>query len=99
MRPGNLIELTGLNADWEEIDTMMLYACFSLLERFVQEEMHLTDWEVSVKQQQIKKEIDDLSAWWNQRKLAHQDLEEEEQQQKDTEMLLRLIQIRTYLWS
>jgi len=47
MRPGNLIELTGLNADWEEIDTMMLYACFSLLERFVKEEMHLTDWEVS----------------------------------------------------
>jgi hypothetical protein len=99
MRPGNLIELTGLNADWEEIDTMMLYACFSLLERFVQEEMHLTDWEVSARQQQIKQEIDDLSTWWNQRKLAHQDLEDEEQQQEDTEMLLRLIQIRTYLWS
>lgn len=99
MRPGNLIELTDLNADWEEIDTMMLYACFSLLERFVQEEMHLTDWEVSAVQQQIKKEIDELSTWWNQRKLAHQDLEEEEQQQEDTKMLIRLIQIRTYLWS
>ena len=99
MRPGNLIELTGLNTDWEEIDTMMLFACFTLLERFVQEEMHLTDWEVSARQQQIKKEIDDLSTWWNQRKLAHQDLEDEEQQQEDTEMLLRLIQIRTYLWS
>lgn len=99
MRPGNLIALTGLNADWEEIDTMMLYACFNLLERFVQEEMHLTDWEVSDVQQRVKQEIDDLSVWWNQRKLAHQDLEEEEQQQEDTEMLLRLIQIRTYLWS
>ena len=47
----------------------------------------------------MKQEIDDLSVWWNQRKLAHQDLEDEEQQQEDTEMLLRLIQIRTYLWS
>jgi len=96
-RAEELAQETNINRAFRELQ--MLHKMWKEDVGPVEKQYREDIWEVSARQQQIKKEIDDLSAWWNQRKLAHQDLEEEEQQQEDTEMLLRLIQIRTYLWS
>lgn len=101
MKPGNKIHIPALNEEWEEIDKMMLFACFTLLEKYVKEEAHLNDWEDSEKQKKVKDEIDVLSHWWNYRKKLEEGLVEETklQEQEDTEMLIRLIQIRCELWS
>lgn len=100
MKPGNLIQLKELNPEWEEIDTMMLFACFTLLEKFIVEEMHLTDWQLTPNTKLAKQEIDDLYTWWKVRKDNFLKGEEIEQQEvEDTEMLKRLIDIRFYLWS
>jgi len=62
--------------------------------------MQLTDWEESLLQQKIKNEINTLSEWWHQRKQDHKNhIENKQQQEEDTQMLIKLIQIRGYLWS
>lgn len=101
MNPGNQILLPDLNQDWEEIDTMILFACFNLLEKYIKQEMHLIDWETSKQQKNIKKEIDCLMNWWETRKKIHQGLigEPENQEDEDTQFLIRIIKIRSALWS
>ncbi|SHI94687.1 hypothetical protein SAMN04488096_10632 [Mesonia phycicola] len=101
MKPGNKILFPDLKEDWEEVDKMMLYSCFTLLENYVEQEASLNDWNSSEKQKSIKTEIDELMSWWNTRKQINLGTvdEEENQDATDSIMLMRLILIRTELWS
>jgi len=97
MKPGNQLYLPGLDREWEEVDTMLLHACFRLLERYMAEEAALNDWGSSAAQQQVYLELQDLLAWWQERK-QHQ-APDDAQIAEDTQQLIRLVQLRTELWS
>ncbi|MES2764367.1 MAG: hypothetical protein V4642_00750 [Bacteroidota bacterium] len=84
----------------------MLHACFQLLVDFIeQEDVKIpTDWNHNEEFAQAKREIDELYAWWKQRIKADaegkiDEIWNKEHFEKDTEMLIRLIKIRKYLWT
>lgn len=84
----------------------MLHACFQLLTDCIEEEKLLTgqvDWADNEENLNAKKEIEELYAWWSERKKL--DSEEKvndldrTQYFVDNEMLIRLIKVRQYLWT
>lgn len=106
MKPANILKIKTLHKDWSDKDIVMLHACFQLLTDCIElEKLHdMTDWEQNDKTKIAKKEIDELYTWWENRVKAEKDNEvdpiwTEKQYEKDTEMLIRLIKIREYLWT
>ena len=106
MQPGNVLKINTLDEEWNDKDRVMLHACFQLLTDCIEEErLHeFTNWEHNSESRKVKKEIDELYHWWKTRVLAEQDRqnhenETEEQYKKDTEMLIRLVKVREYLWT
>jgi hypothetical protein len=106
MKPGNILKIETLGSDWCDKDTVMLHACFQLLTDCIQKEklFEMTDFDHSEHFQQVKKEIDELNTWWQDRVQMEQDNRfdpalEKDQYAKDTEMLVRLVKIREYLWT
>ncbi len=84
----------------------MLHACFQLLTNFVEEEMakDIVDWEHDDANKNARKEMDELYAWWKQRVIKDNAGEinfiwGEGQYEQDNAMLIRLINVRQYLWT
>ncbi len=105
MKPANSLKIKTLDKGWCDKDYVMLHACFQLLTDCIeQEKLHeMTDWDYNDEYKQAKKEIDELNNWWKDRIKAEQEQTdaawEEDQYEKDTEMLVRLVKIRAYLWT
>lgn len=100
MVPGNILKIRSLGDDWVDKDVVLLHACFQLLTDYVENEETSvpTDWEQSAEFQKAKAEIDFLYEWWRTRP---EDLDELDRRQFeiDSEMLIRLVRIRGYLWT
>jgi hypothetical protein len=106
MQPGNILRIKSLDEEWCDKDHVMLHACFQLLTDCVEEEklFEFTDFEQNAESKRVKKEIDELYQWWKTRVLIEQGRKNnengtEEQYKKDNEMLIRLIEVREYLWT
>ncbi len=78
----------------------MLHACFQLLTDYIElEETKIpTDWEQSSEFKVAKAEIDWLYAWWKSRPEELDELDRH-QFEIDSEMLIRLIKVRRFLWT
>jgi hypothetical protein len=106
MKNPDTLKIQTLSGDWCDKDIVMLHACFQLLTDCIEEEKLLTgntDWNNDLEHTNAKKEIEELYNWWTERKKLEQkeginDLDRS-QYQKDNEMLIRLINIRQYLWT
>ena len=106
MEPGNMLEIKTLDKEWCDKDLVMLHACFQLLTDCIEEEklFEFTDWEDSTESKQVKNEIDALYNWWINRVKAEKEEQidptvSEDQYEMDTEMLIRLVKLRAYLWT
>ncbi len=105
MKPANILKIETLSEDWADKDIVMLHCNFQLLTDCIESEKlrESTDWNQSDGLKQAKKEIDELYEWWKNRVKAEKNNQvdpiwTETQYEKDTEMLVRLIKIREYLW-
>ena len=100
MKPGNVLIINSLDDDWADKDIVMLHACFQLLTDYVEKEEKTipTDWEQSPEHRSAKTEIDLLYKWWLSRPKEINELDRN-QFEMDSEMLIRLIKIRGYLWT
>ena len=103
--PRNLLIKT-LDGDWSDKDIVMLHACFELLTNFVEDELPLDDrdWEHDEKARNARKEITDLYGWWKERIVKEEAGEinpimRTDEYEIDNQMLIRLINIRKYLWT
>lgn len=74
---------------------LMLYACFSLLREFVEDESALdrSAWSSTEERQQASQEMQALYDWW-----AHERFQEQVSEEKDEEMLARLMKVRPHLY-
>jgi hypothetical protein len=106
MKPGNVLKIKTLDKDWSDKDQVMLHACFQLLCDCIEKEKLLdsTDWEHNQTFRNAKKEIEELYAWWKIRAKVQQNNKldpvwTEGQYDKDSDMLIRLIRIRKFLWT
>lgn len=106
MKKPNLLRIKTINATWCDKDTVMLHACFQLLTDFIEQENPFesgTDWTHSEEKINVKREIEFLYNWW-QALLIKQDNDEwksmnnKVQYEEESEMLIRLIKIRSHLW-
>ena len=104
MKPSNLLKIDSLDIEWRDKDHIMLHACFQLLKDCVEKENLLnghTDWDYDEKQRKTKQELEKLYHWWEER-IQIGDLSNSQavaQYEKDSEMLIRLINIRWALWT
>ena len=106
MEPANILKIQTLDKGWSDKDNIMLHACFQLLTDCIEKEkLHdLTDWNQDDNFKTAKKEIDELYNWWKNRVNDEQSdqvdpIWTENQHDKDTEMLTRLVKIRKFLWT
>lgn len=106
MHNPHILLIQTINADWCDKDIVLLHACFQLLTDFVEKEEPEvpTDWQFDEAHKNAKREIDELYAWWKDRvskaeagKLGP--LWDESQYKNDNDMLMRLINVRRYLWT
>lgn len=100
MKPGNILKISSLTGDWVDKDIVMLHACFQLLTDYIEKEEKKipTDWNQSPEHQSTKAEIDFLYEWWRTRPEGLNELDRK-QFEIDSEMLIRLIKVRGYLWT
>ncbi len=92
--------IESLTENWCDKDVAILHVCFQLLKNFVEQEdemIQVIDWEQTQDTKKAKEEIYYLYNWWLER-AKKEDLDQE-QYNKDTEMLKRLIEIRKHLWT
>src|SRR5258705_7473481 len=108
MEPANILKIESLNDGWCDKDHVLLHASFQVLSDFVEKEMKINDfpdWNASEETKKAKKEIEELYAWWQQRKddrimdRSNSFTKDEELYRKDNAMLKRLIDIRQHLWT
>lgn len=106
MEPNNILKIESLDGNWSDKDNIMLHACFQLFVDCIEKENlnEMTDWNHDDNYRYVKKEIDELYNWWKSR--LEQEIREvvdpiwtENQHDNDTDMLIRLIKIRKYLWT
>jgi pyruvate formate-lyase activating enzyme-like uncharacterized protein len=105
MKKGNLLKIKTLSKGWCDNDTVMLHACFKLLKKFIDNEkpFKIIDWEHDEEHRIVKKELTFLYDWWKKRKKLEESLQMlndrfHSQNIEDTEMLLRLVKVRPFLW-
>jgi hypothetical protein len=106
MHNPNTLHINTINADWCDKDIVLLHACFQLLTDCIEIENlnETTDWTQDDIIANAKLEIDELYNWWKERVKKEADgkldpIWTEEQYEKDSEMLIRLIKVRKYLWT
>ena len=108
MQPANFLKIESLDEGWCDKDHVLLHACFQLLSDFVEKEMQVQDypdWNASVESRNARKEIEELYAWWQQRKndeIMERSTSSGEDRgiyTKDNAMLKRLVEIRMHLWT
>lgn len=81
---------------WIDRDHVMLHACFQLLQDVVEKEDILNHVAYVGDQAVILDEIRELYEWWLVRKDQDRDNDLDEE---DDKMLIRLIKVRLYLWT
>src|SRR5687767_5280942 len=106
MQNPGVLNITTLSGEWCDKDIVMLHACFQLLTDCVEKEnlFDIIDWEQDEKCSLAKKEITELYTWWKKRAKDENEgkidpIWTENQHQTDTEMLIRLVKVRGYLWT
>lgn len=85
---------------WVDRDTVMLHACFQILEDCV--ELEKVDEHVNYDaHKDFVDEVRFLYQWWQKRKIDEyiSDIDDMEQMKEDEEMLIRLMKIRCQLWT
>lgn len=101
----NHIIKTDLTPGWWDCDSKLLYASFAILERFVEREhpFERIVWDDADTTREYANEIHDLYLWWKDRKnkdLVNENFTEETARyEEETENLIRLMKIRTVLWT
>lgn len=80
---------------WIDRDEIMLHACFQILKDCVEKESVDTDCNYEANKEFVD-EVRFLYQWWESRKDKERKYETDKQ---DTEMLIRLMKIRTQLWT
>lgn len=102
MKPANILKIESLDENWSDKDIIMLHACFQLLKNCVEKENLLAghvDWSNSMA---TKTEIEELYDWWKstiEKDHATDSLLTKDKYQEESDMLIRLIKIRKYLWT
>jgi len=103
MQPSHLLKIDSLGSGWCDKDFIILHACFQLLADFAEKEMLVQDypdWDATEETKNAKKEIEELYAWWQERKKLDSTREMDAGVYlKDNEMLKRLVDVRMYLWT
>jgi hypothetical protein len=106
MKKPNILKIDTLSGDWCDNDIIMLHACFQLLVDCIENEKlnDMTDWSQDEKFKSAKLEIDELYNWWKERSKKEDDgkldpIWSEKQYAEDNKMLIRLIKIRSFLWT
>ena len=105
MDNANVLKIETLTDGWCDNDLIMLHACFQLLKHFVEDEkpFEFVNWNQDDEHIFARKELELLYNWWEQRKQIEESLQmlnnrNHAQNIEDTEMLLRLVKLRTFLW-
>lgn len=100
MEKGNVLKIASLPSDWVDKDIVLLHACFQLLKDYIErEESQIPiDWNQTQEYQSAKTEIYLLYEWWINRPDETNELDRQ-QFEIDTEMLVRLIKVRGFLWT
>ena len=105
MKKGNRLKIKTLPKGWCDNDSMMLHACFKLLTKFIDNEKPFKgpEWEFNAEHRLAKLEMEVLHKWWKKRKKIKESDEMmnnrlHPQNIEDTEMLLRLVKVRPFLW-
>ena len=106
MEPANKLNIQTLSNGWSDKDNIMLHACFQILSDCIEKEklIESTNWDEDSNFKLAKQEIDELYRWWKERIVSENDehvdpIWTENQHEKDTKMLVRLVKIRKYLWT
>ncbi len=107
MEPSNLLNIKTLSVDWCDKDVVLLHACFQVLTDCIEKENLLeahANWDTDETLKPVKEEIEFLYHWWKDRREIEDNGEAgeiwtEKQYEIDTEMLIRLIKIREFLWT
>jgi SOS response regulatory protein OraA/RecX len=79
------------DVDWINKDKVMIHACFQILKDFIEDE----EGDTAIDYKEHKEFVDEvrfLYNWWETRK-------DQDNSEQDDEMLLRLMKIRTELWT
>ena len=99
MKPGNKIIIKTLDKDWCDNDEIMLHACFELMVDCIENEKLFEnfDWKHSEKSKKEKVELKLLHSWWKKR-LNKKSFTEKDYKEENA-MLIRLIKIRSRLWT
>ena len=89
------IESLPTTKEWVDRDQIMLHSCFQLLKDAVEKEHVDTDREYEYHKEFVD-EVRFLYNWWKER--AHKSWADK-QHEEDDAMLMRLMKIRTALWT
>lgn len=100
---------------WIDTDNALLFACFALLVKYVEQEkpFEVLNWDWNEEQSQAGKEIRALYDWWKVRRPAklkeletlmvsnyeRYKIENDELDKVENDMLIRLIKVRRFLWT
>ena len=114
MKPANKLKIPTLTKEWCDKDYVLLHACFAILVEFVEKEWggldarrawldeceksDENDWWVKECGNPQLAEVSALYEWWTKERLGEDDSEDGDYA-KDTEMIMRLVSIRSGLWT
>lgn len=96
-----LLEISTLppKEEWVDADEVMLHACFEIFKECVDEEGVLEHANPETNKEWIE-EAKALYRWWEERRVTpYPDDASEEADDKEAEMISRLMKIRSYLWT
>jgi hypothetical protein len=103
IRKDHLLDLRNQDYKYGYLDEdyRLLYANFNILKEFVESAgyKHI-DWDSDVGYYQAHKEFEELYKWWT-RDSSYEPLDilGDANYNKETEMLVRLVKLRKYMWS
>jgi hypothetical protein len=83
---------------WVDKDFIILHACFQILKDFVDEEKGNTHCNYDAHKSFVN-EVNFLYNWWKERKNKNVVENYDKQMKEDDKMLIRLMKIRTSLWT
>ena len=93
MRRLKITSLPNINK-WVDRDEIMLHSCFQILQDYIKKEKGDTHCNYEAHKDFVD-EIRFLNDWWQKRKVNRN----QEDEKTDNEMLIRLITVRTSLWT
>ena len=92
------LKIISLNKGWHDMDEIMLHACFQCVTNFVEKEDGLNHANYEAHKTSMD-EVKELYDWWKIRGNQNLAYTDTEISNKDTEMLIRAIKIRHFLWT